>query len=75
MGECVARIVVAAETLDRAPDAGKCGEEAEEAGAGGVAFGVVAPFVDVEAKEELNVLGGLVRTTMRKGDAYAHGVC
>jgi hypothetical protein len=67
MGECVSGITVAAEALDCAPDAGEGGEEPKETGAGRVALGVVTPFVDVEAEEELNVLGGLVRTENREG--------
>jgi len=76
MGECVSGIVVTAETLDCSPDAREGGEEAEETGTGRVAFGVIAPFIGVEAEEEFNVLGGSAgRQRTEERDTHAHAVC
>lgn len=57
--EHVARVAVAAEALQEAPDGGQRGEEAEEPRLVGAALRGVLPGVCVEAEEEFDVLEGL----------------
>ena len=56
MREDIARVDVTPDTLKAAPDAWEGGEEAKEAGVGGVAEWWVGPMVRIEAEEDFDVL-------------------
>ena len=56
MGKDIARVDVAPDALKAAPDARECGEEAKQAGVGGVAEWWVGPSVRIEAEKDFDVL-------------------
>ena len=75
MGELIARVPVATNALEGAPDAGEAGEEAHGAQVGGVALRRLVPAAGVEAEEQ----GYVLHVVSKSGDVrvaiYLHSCC